>query len=173
MRKQWKKEQASCCCTGDVCLRQSLNQLYNNNKMAKLVLFSTAWQSLTHRWWLDAWVPPRRASWASLGWPPRRGRAARWTPTSCGCAWRSCAAASAPSRASPTWIEKDAEFIALAPESQPLFSFCGGRFAFWRQRMDDHELWRRPWLVECSFLYSPYNYTTGCIVNELLVQFSG
>ena len=36
--KQWKKEQASCCCTADVCLRQSVNQLYNNKKMAKLPL---------------------------------------------------------------------------------------------------------------------------------------
>ena len=40
--KQWRKEQAIRCCTADVCLRQSVNQLYNNNKMAKLVLFSTA-----------------------------------------------------------------------------------------------------------------------------------
>ena len=38
--KEWKKEQASRCPTADVCLRQSLNQLYNNQKMAKLVLFS-------------------------------------------------------------------------------------------------------------------------------------
>ena len=36
-----KKEQASHCCTADVCLCQSVNQLYNNPKMAKLVLFST------------------------------------------------------------------------------------------------------------------------------------
>ena len=40
--KQWKKEQASHCCTADVCLRQSVNQLYNDKKMAKLVPFSTA-----------------------------------------------------------------------------------------------------------------------------------
>ena len=40
---QWKKEQASRCCTADVCLCQSANKLYNNQKMAKLVLFSTAW----------------------------------------------------------------------------------------------------------------------------------
>ena len=32
--KQWRKEKAS---------RISLNQLYNNQKMAKLILFSTAW----------------------------------------------------------------------------------------------------------------------------------
>ena len=30
------------CCTTDVCLHQSANQLYNNHKIAKLVLFSTA-----------------------------------------------------------------------------------------------------------------------------------
>ena len=41
--KQWKKEQASRCCTADVCLHQSVNQLHNHNKMAKLILFSTAW----------------------------------------------------------------------------------------------------------------------------------
>ena len=41
MFKQWKKEQASGYCTADVCLHQSVNQLYNNNKMAILVLFST------------------------------------------------------------------------------------------------------------------------------------
>jgi len=40
--KQWKKEQASRYCTADVCLRQSVNQLYNNQKMAKFFLFSTA-----------------------------------------------------------------------------------------------------------------------------------
>ena len=40
--KQWKKEQASRCCTADVCLCQSLNQPCNNNKMAKHVCFSTA-----------------------------------------------------------------------------------------------------------------------------------
>ena len=41
--KEWKKEQASCCCTAYVCLGQSVNQLYNNQKMAKVVLFSIAW----------------------------------------------------------------------------------------------------------------------------------
>ena len=40
--KQWKKEQAIRCCTADVFLCQSVNQLYNNHKMTKLVLFSTA-----------------------------------------------------------------------------------------------------------------------------------
>ena len=40
--KQWKKEQGSRCCTADVCLRQSVNQLYNNQRMTKVVLFSTA-----------------------------------------------------------------------------------------------------------------------------------
>ena len=40
--KQWKKVQASRCCTADVCLHQYVNQLYNNKKMTKLVLFSTA-----------------------------------------------------------------------------------------------------------------------------------
>ena len=43
---QWKKEYASRCCSADVChtyLCQSVNQLYNNNKMAKLVHFSSAW----------------------------------------------------------------------------------------------------------------------------------
>ena len=40
--KQWKKEQASHCCTADVCLCQSVNQLYNEQEMAKLVLLSTA-----------------------------------------------------------------------------------------------------------------------------------
>ena len=42
--KQWKKEQASRCCTADVCLRQSMNQLYTKQHMAKLVLFSTAYK---------------------------------------------------------------------------------------------------------------------------------
>ena len=37
-----EKKQASHCCTPHVCLRQSVNQLYNNQNMAKLVLFSTA-----------------------------------------------------------------------------------------------------------------------------------
>ena len=32
----------SICCTADVCLHQSVNQLHNNQNMAKLVLFSTA-----------------------------------------------------------------------------------------------------------------------------------
>ena len=41
--KQWKKEQASRCCTADVCLFQFVNQLsVQQPKMAKLVLFSTA-----------------------------------------------------------------------------------------------------------------------------------
>ena len=40
--EQWKKEQASRFCSADVCLRQSVNQLYNNQNMAKRVLFSTA-----------------------------------------------------------------------------------------------------------------------------------
>ena len=43
LSKQWKKEQANHYCTADVCLRQPVNQLYNNNKMAQLVLASTAW----------------------------------------------------------------------------------------------------------------------------------
>ena len=30
MFKQWKKDQASQCCTTDVCLHQAVNQLYNN-----------------------------------------------------------------------------------------------------------------------------------------------
>ena len=37
--KQWKKEQGSRCCTADVCLRQSVNQLYNNQRMTKVVRF--------------------------------------------------------------------------------------------------------------------------------------
>ena len=37
-----KKEQASRFCAADVCMCQSVNQLHNNQKMAKLVLFSTA-----------------------------------------------------------------------------------------------------------------------------------
>ena len=45
VNKQWKKEQASRC-TADFCLHQLVNQLYNNQKMAKLVLFSTACISL-------------------------------------------------------------------------------------------------------------------------------
>ena len=40
MHMQWKKEQASRCCTADLCLHHSVNQL-SNQKMAKLVLFST------------------------------------------------------------------------------------------------------------------------------------
>ena len=41
VNKKRKKEQASRCCTADVCgLCQSVNQLYNNQNMAKLVLFS-------------------------------------------------------------------------------------------------------------------------------------
>ena len=42
LTKEWKKEQVSRCCTADVCLRQCVNQLCNNKKMAKLVLFPTA-----------------------------------------------------------------------------------------------------------------------------------
>ena len=41
LAKQWKKEQASRCCTTDVWLHQFVNQLYNNQKRGKLV-FSTA-----------------------------------------------------------------------------------------------------------------------------------
>ena len=37
-RKQWKKELASRCCTADVCLCQSVNQVYNN-KMANMFFF--------------------------------------------------------------------------------------------------------------------------------------
>ena len=37
--KQWKKEQASRCCTAHVCLRQSVNQLYNNQKRPNLFFF--------------------------------------------------------------------------------------------------------------------------------------
>ena len=44
MSKQWKKEQSSRCCTADVFLSQPLNQLYNNQKIDKLVLFSTSCQ---------------------------------------------------------------------------------------------------------------------------------
>ena len=49
MEKQRKKEQASCCCTPDVRLRQSVNQ--QQQKMAKIVLFSTAclWMFLGKR----------------------------------------------------------------------------------------------------------------------------
>ena len=43
LTKQRGKKQASRCCTTDVCLSQSVNKLYNNNKMAKLVLIYTAW----------------------------------------------------------------------------------------------------------------------------------
>ena len=35
-----KKEQASRFCAADVCMCQSVNQLHNNQKMAKLVLFT-------------------------------------------------------------------------------------------------------------------------------------
>ena len=38
-----KKEQASRCCIADVFLCQSENQLYNNKKIDKPALFSTAW----------------------------------------------------------------------------------------------------------------------------------
>ena len=37
--KQWKKEQASRCCTADVWLNQSQNQLYNNQKWPNLFCF--------------------------------------------------------------------------------------------------------------------------------------
>ena len=37
--KQWKKEQASRCCTADVCLCQSVNQRYNNKKLTNLFFF--------------------------------------------------------------------------------------------------------------------------------------
>ena len=37
--KQWKKEQASRCCTGDVCMRQSVNQLYNDQKSPNVFFF--------------------------------------------------------------------------------------------------------------------------------------
>ena len=36
--KHWKKEQASGCCTDDVCLRQSVNQLYNNQQTCSFCL---------------------------------------------------------------------------------------------------------------------------------------
>ena len=39
MCKQWKKEQARRCCTTDVCLHQSVNQLYNNKKWPNLFFF--------------------------------------------------------------------------------------------------------------------------------------
>ena len=39
MGKQWKKEQASRRCTADVCLRQSVNQLYNNQKNGQTCSF--------------------------------------------------------------------------------------------------------------------------------------
>ena len=45
--KQGKKEQPGRCCTADVCLRRSVNQLYNSQKMAKFVLVSTAWLPYT------------------------------------------------------------------------------------------------------------------------------
>ena len=51
--KQWIKEQASRCCTADVCLHQSVNQLYNNQKMAKLVLFSAACSRLASIHWQE------------------------------------------------------------------------------------------------------------------------
>ena len=37
--KQWKKEQVSRCCTADVCLCQSVNQLYNNQTLPNLLFF--------------------------------------------------------------------------------------------------------------------------------------
>ena len=51
--KQWIKEQASRCCTADVCLHQSVNHLYNNQKMAKLVLFSAACSRLASIHWQE------------------------------------------------------------------------------------------------------------------------
>ena len=39
MNKEWKKEQASRCCTTDVCLCQSVNQLHNNQKRPNLFFF--------------------------------------------------------------------------------------------------------------------------------------
>ena len=36
--KQWKKE-TSFCCTADVCLRQSVNHLYNNQKNVQICSF--------------------------------------------------------------------------------------------------------------------------------------
>ena len=38
----WQKEQAIHCCAADVCHRQSVNQLYNKQKIAELVLFAGA-----------------------------------------------------------------------------------------------------------------------------------
>ena len=35
MFKEWKKEQVSCCCTADVCLCQSVSQLYNKEKLVQ------------------------------------------------------------------------------------------------------------------------------------------
>ena len=62
---QWKKEQASRCCTAYVCLRQTVNQLYNNQKMAKLVLFASACISVN-----------------GVDWPiEERGRGAQWQQT--------------------------------------------------------------------------------------------
>ena len=37
--KQWKKEQASGCCTADVCLCPPVNQLYNSQKRPNLFFF--------------------------------------------------------------------------------------------------------------------------------------
>ena len=41
--RQWKKAQVSHCCSADVWTCWPKRQLYNNQKMAQLVLFSTAW----------------------------------------------------------------------------------------------------------------------------------
>ena len=60
MNKYWKKEHVSRCCTADVSLRKSVNQLYNIQNMAKLVLFSTAWS-----WKLECLEPNEHARCSS------------------------------------------------------------------------------------------------------------
>ena len=68
---QWKKEQASRCCISYVCLHQSVIQLHNNHKVAKLVLFSTACSFQTNFWnWLtrETWGFFSLLSGASLLW---------------------------------------------------------------------------------------------------------
>ena len=71
----WKKEQASRCCTADVCLCQSVNQLYNNKKWPNLFFFPLLSESsqfcdlesdlLTHKYSIKA---PEMTKLRRLDW---------------------------------------------------------------------------------------------------------
>ena len=70
--RQWEKEKVSHCCTTDVCLHQFMNQLYNNQNMAQLVLFPTACTGLgghLFRRFCNMFSESSTGSWAELQLP--------------------------------------------------------------------------------------------------------